>query len=105
MPEDLLAFLMMSHQRLGAKSPGYMLPEGLYRHIYSFIKEPKKFWIVDLGSSFGTYVKLKAETLHPLEKGQTYLVGLDTYFNIIDVKNVHHHHHSKVSSFSLEKLC
>jgi len=89
MPEDFLAFLMMSHQRLGAESPGFHLPEGLYRHIFSFIKEPKKFWIVDLGSSFGTYVKLKAENLHPLEKGQTYLVGLDTYFNIIDVKNVH----------------
>jgi len=39
----------MSHKRLGAKSPGYRLPEGLYRHIYSFIKR-KKLKITNLFS-------------------------------------------------------
>lgn len=97
-PENFLAFLMMSHKRVGAKSFGYQLSEDLYRHIFSFIRgmieldyylkyiEPRKFWLADLGSSFGTYIKLKSELIHPLEKGQTFLVGLDTYFNIIEVK-------------------
>lgn len=87
---------MMSHKRLGANSLGYKLPSSLYRHIYSFIKRKekvskiiflaqRKFWIVDLGSVFGTYVKIKGKMNHALEKGQTYLVGADTYFNIINM--------------------
>jgi hypothetical protein len=37
-PENFISFLMMSHNRLGIKSPGYRLPTGLYRHIYNFLK-------------------------------------------------------------------
>lgn len=43
--------------------------------------------MADLGSVFGTYVKLKSTFTYSLEKGQAYLVGLDTLFNIIDVNN------------------
>ena len=39
----MIAFLMMSNKRLGAKSPGYKLPYHIYRHIYSFVKRNKMF--------------------------------------------------------------
>jgi len=81
----MIAFLMMSNKRLGAKSPGYKLPYHIYRHIYSFVKPKRAFWLADLGSVFGTYVRLKSNSLYSLAKGQTYLVGADTFFNIIDV--------------------
>jgi len=42
---------------------------------------------MDLGSVFGTYVRIKPYLNYPLEKGQTYLVGADTLFNIIEVNN------------------
>jgi len=43
--------------------------------------------LVDLGSVFGTYVRIKPYLNYPLEKGQTYLVGAETLFNIIEVNN------------------
>lgn len=86
-PDYFMAFLMMSHKRVGKNSAGKLLYKSLYRYIFSFIKEPKKFWVTDLGSSFGTYLKLNPENIHPVMKGHTYLVGIDTIFNIVEVKN------------------
>jgi len=37
-PENFFAFLMMSHKRLGAESPGRGLYKTLYRYIFSFLK-------------------------------------------------------------------
>jgi len=42
---------------------------------------------MDLGSIFGTYVKLNLPLSNALERGQTYLIGLDTFFNILEVNN------------------
>jgi len=56
--------------------------------LLSCLIEPRKFWLVDLGSSFGTYIRLKGDMMYPLERGQTYLVGLDTIFNIVDVRSI-----------------
>ncbi len=37
-PDNFVAFLMMGHPRLGAKSPGKGLEYYLYHYIYDFIK-------------------------------------------------------------------
>ena len=53
--------------------------------ILSYLSEPKKFWVEDVGSIFGTYIRVKGSA--SLMKGQTYIVGADVSFNIVDVWN------------------
>ena len=74
------------------------MPDFLYRLIFSFLKCKKKklfflclknfilaapqFYIVDLGSVYGTYLKLKPRELFKMDKGQMFLIGSDTVFLI-----------------------
>ena len=45
---------------------------------------PKKFYIADIGSVFGTYIRIKPYQSHLIEKGQAYLVGAETLFHITE---------------------
>ena len=49
--------------------------------------EPTKFWVADMGSAFGTYVRIRSTQGNLLEEGQTYLMGADTMLNITQVNN------------------
>ena len=56
------------------------------------------FYIVDLGSAQGTFVKIKHEKSQVVEKGQVFLIGAETQFQILDVV------HSHPESYSEEQL-
>ena len=56
--EELLAFLMAKHKRLGRNSAAKVLPQQIFRLIYDYFKPAKVFYLVDLGSVYGTYVKV-----------------------------------------------
>ena len=100
MPKSFLTFLMMRHPRVGVKSYGRNLPVSIYRKIYAYIKslllaflltdnnlEPYKFWITDLGSVFGSYLRLTIKQKSPLNKGEIYLIGSESLFYITEVHN------------------
>lgn len=69
--EQFVAFLMNMHPRLGgttlsllnilfiANSAFRNLPKHLFAKIWEFHKAPKKFYIADIGSIFGTFMKIK----------------------------------------------
>eukprot|EP01016_Furgasonia_blochmanni_P008491 TRINITY_DN13449_c0_g2_i3.p1 TRINITY_DN13449_c0_g2~~TRINITY_DN13449_c0_g2_i3.p1 ORF type:complete len:368 (+),score=55.88 TRINITY_DN13449_c0_g2_i3:61-1104(+) len=84
-PDAFVAFLMMTHPRLGEKSPGKKLPAHLLRLIYSFFKDPLRFYIVDVGSAYGTYVKLSQTPSQQIQKGNMFLIGADTHLSLIHI--------------------
>jgi hypothetical protein len=51
----------------------------------SFVKERQAFWIVDLGSVCGTYLKVSHTDPVELQEGQTFLVGNDINIDIESV--------------------
>ena len=73
---------MTENPRLGQNSMWHYLPPVLFPYILSFIKEPRLFWIVDLGSVCGTYLKVSHDDPVELQEGQTYLVGNDINIDI-----------------------
>jgi pSer/pThr/pTyr-binding forkhead associated (FHA) protein len=73
---------MADHPRLGAQSVFQYLPKVLFAHILEFIREPKRFTLIDLGSVCGTYVKVRQDIPTPLQEGMTFLVGNDINIDI-----------------------
>ena len=63
--------------------------------IWEFVKHRRKIYVVDLGSVFGTYIKLKKTNKNLLYKGQQYLIGADTHFIVLDIKNTTQSHYSQ----------
>lgn len=82
-----VAFLMGSHKRLGQKSIIQILPIELYKHIFSFFYQKVLPYLIDLGSIFGTYVKILNNQQLPLEIGMNFLVGTNINIEIEDLKN------------------
>ena len=39
---------------------------------------------MDIGSVFGTYIRIKPYQVHPIEKGHAYLIGAETIFHITE---------------------
>eukprot|EP01017_Pseudomicrothorax_dubius_P045143 TRINITY_DN7761_c0_g1_i3.p1 TRINITY_DN7761_c0_g1~~TRINITY_DN7761_c0_g1_i3.p1 ORF type:complete len:334 (+),score=38.24 TRINITY_DN7761_c0_g1_i3:368-1369(+) len=60
------------------------LPKEILAHIYSFIKEPRKFWITDLRSALGTYIRLKGTSKNKIEKGNEYLFGGEILVSVLE---------------------
>lgn len=55
-----------------------------HKNFKIFALAPKKFYIVDIGSVFGTYIRIKPYQVHPIEKGHAYLIGAETIFHITE---------------------
>jgi hypothetical protein len=60
---------MAEHPRLGANSLAYNLPKPIFAHILGYIKAPQNFYIVDLGSVCGTYLKVSNSDPVELKEG------------------------------------
>lgn len=60
------------------------MPVDIKRIVISYLVEPKSFYIQDLGSVHGTYLKIGNDNSYPLKSGQNYLIGTDIYVNIVD---------------------
>ena len=86
MSEGFLEFLKLFSVRARAPASVY-LPRELRRLIFSYYREPHKFYITDVGSVYGTYIRITKESPAEVVKGQTFLVGADVTINVLDVWN------------------
>mmetsp|Transcript_12442 Transcript_12442/g.23529 ORF Transcript_12442/g.23529 Transcript_12442/m.23529 type:complete len:334 (-) Transcript_12442:31-1032(-) len=84
---EWLAFLMISHPRLGRQSVFYNLPLALFRYVLTFLKEPPKLYLVDLGSICGTYVRVLNDSPVELNSGQYFLIGSDVLIEILEISD------------------
>jgi hypothetical protein len=78
---------MMSYSKLGKGSKGYNLPICVYKRIFRFLKKSYNFYLQDLGSVFGSYIRLTLHQRMPLELGEIYLIGSDLLFYITEIHN------------------
>ena len=63
------------------------LPREIQSMILSFLRESRKFYVQDLGSVHGTFIKAQRAQTQFIRKGQTYLIGNDVYINIEELCN------------------
>ncbi|CAD8058408.1 unnamed protein product [Paramecium sonneborni] len=63
------------------------LPFSVVKHIYSFIKNKPQFYISDNGTRTGTFMKIKKDQIRNIESENTYLIGADTFFNVLEMKS------------------
>ncbi|CAD8052569.1 unnamed protein product [Paramecium primaurelia] len=63
------------------------LPFQVIKHIYSFIKNKPQFYICDNGTRNGTFMKIKKDKLRKIEQENTYLIGADTFFHVLEIKS------------------
>jgi hypothetical protein len=63
------------------------LPIPLRMIILRYLQEEKCFYLVDVGSIYGTYVKIKQYISTILNKGETFLIGADVNLNIVELWN------------------
>ena len=87
MSKQFLTFLMMRHHTIGKGSIGQSLPLCVYKHVFKFLKKAYSFYLQDLGSIFGTYIRLNLNRKMPLKKGEIYLIGPDLLFYITEIHN------------------
>ncbi|CAD8150404.1 unnamed protein product [Paramecium pentaurelia] len=63
------------------------LPFSVRKHIFSFIKEKPQFYLTDNATKAGTFMKIKKDNLRIMQLHYTYLIGADTYFQVIEIKS------------------
>eukprot|EP00347_Sterkiella_histriomuscorum_P015015 403358636 len=83
-PATFLEFSKLFQQKQLQKSSVF-LPIELRRIVLSYLKEPRQFYLQDLGSVHSTYYKVSKYFSQELRKGQNYQIGTDIYFNIVDI--------------------
>lgn len=85
LPEELVALLMLNHRRLGKYTNLPSIPSNLLFNIFSYLNAKRQFYIVDCGSVYGTYVKMKPGDESVLNKGQMFCLGNEYLLTIMDV--------------------
>ncbi|CAD8140615.1 unnamed protein product [Paramecium pentaurelia] len=63
------------------------LPFSVKQHIYSFIKDKPQFYLTDNATKTGTFLKIKKDNYKIMQLHNTYLIGADTYFHIMEIKS------------------
>ena len=77
-------FKVFSDKHLERNSKALYFPKEIRMLILSFLRKPRKFYIQDMGSVHGTYLKLKHQEQKKLLTGQTYQIGgTEVYINIM----------------------
>lgn len=85
--QSWLAFLACYHPRAGRNSVFHCLPQPLFRYILDYLKEPRALTVTDLGSVFGTYLRITNTESYPLNSQQQFLIGKDLLLDIESVVN------------------
>ncbi|KRW99875.1 SMAD/FHA domain [Pseudocohnilembus persalinus] len=80
---DFQVFLGCTHKR--SNSIWKKMPCYLMQIVLDFVRPEKKFYLVDIGSVYGTFIRVKPEEPQMVMKGQIYLIGADTQFNVTDM--------------------
>ncbi|CAD8138235.1 unnamed protein product [Paramecium octaurelia] len=70
-----------------SRKPIIKLPFSIRKHIYSFIKEKPQFYLTDNATKVGTFMKIKKDNLKLMQLHNTYLIGADTYFHVMEIKS------------------
>lgn len=96
-PEYFTSFLLITNCAR-SQSVWRGLPEHICRLVWEYAQPRKVFYIVDIGSILGTYLRVKVNARHKLQSGNTFLVGSDTNFNILEVCNGQVSSHSQDSA-------
>ena len=86
-PKPFFEFFKIFSDRHLAKNPKMKyLPTEIRMLILSYLRKPRNFYIQDMGSIHGTYIKMKQNQFRKLCKGQTYQIGgTEIYLNILEV--------------------
>ncbi|CAD8057439.1 unnamed protein product [Paramecium sonneborni] len=77
----LLFFSLFKSKKYAIK-----LPFSVKKHIFSFIKEKPQFYITDNATKAGTFIKIKKDNSKLMQLHNTYLIGADTYFHVMEIK-------------------
>lgn len=87
-PKLFFEFFKIFSDRHLENHPGVVyLPTELRMLIISYLRKPRNFYIQDVGSIHGTYIKMKQNQFRKLLKGQTYQIGgTEIYLNILEVQ-------------------
>jgi hypothetical protein len=67
-PKYFLQFLMVTHNKKSNSNWKFMPPH-ILRHVWQFLKPLNKFYLVDIGSVYGSYIRVKPTKPNPIEKG------------------------------------
>jgi pSer/pThr/pTyr-binding forkhead associated (FHA) protein len=65
----------------------YDLPLSLFRYILTFLKEPPRLFLADLGSVCGTYIRVLSESPAELQTGQYFLIGSDVLIEVLEISD------------------
>lgn len=85
LPDNLLSLLMLNHRRLGRDTNLPNLPTNLLFNIYSYLDWKRQFYIIDCGSVYGTYVKMRHGVNNVLTKGQMFCMGNEYLLTVLDI--------------------
>lgn len=55
------------------------------RLVIDYLRPAHGFYVQDLGSVHGTHLKVGKDQGEVIRKGQSYLIGTDIYFNVLDL--------------------
>ena len=54
--------------------------------VISYLRKPRNFYIQDMGSIHGTFLKLNPDQKCTLKNGHNFQMGTEIYLNVLDVK-------------------
>ena len=76
---DFLCFLIMNHRRINH------LPNHVLRNIMEFLRERKKLTMSDMGSIYGTFLKIKKESSMELKPKMSFLISPCLGIEILEI--------------------
>ncbi|CAK81051.1 unnamed protein product (macronuclear) [Paramecium tetraurelia] len=81
---QILCFLSLKYFHAKFKS----MPSNIFEHIHQFIKERPIFYIQDCGTALKTLVRIQKESPRIMEENNSYLIGADFYFHVVQLNSV-----------------
>ncbi|CAD8175173.1 unnamed protein product [Paramecium pentaurelia] len=64
------------------------LPSNIFKLIHQFIKEKPNFYIQDCGTALKTLVRIQKESPRIMEENNSYLIGADFYFHVVQLNSI-----------------
>ncbi|KAL4454184.1 hypothetical protein ABPG74_012141 [Tetrahymena malaccensis] len=86
-PDDFFLFLKGIKRGSFLVNIPQRIPDVVLRLIWKFVRPKNSFYIVDIGSAQGTFIKIRYDKSQIIEKGQVFLIGAETQFHILEVNH------------------
>ncbi|CAD8179938.1 unnamed protein product [Paramecium octaurelia] len=81
---QILCFLSLKYFHVKFQA----MPSNIFKHIHQFIKEQPKFYILDCGTALKTLVRIQKESPRIIEENNSYLIGTDFYFHVVQLNSI-----------------